>query len=229
MLFFFDATPQISRAPSALWPAPRPASPPARPSAALKVAHELSMNHAALSLPYCRHRGLHHLADALAQQLWQSGNCRVHRFLGWFDQCSHLRAAFYPVAAPKADVHSQQRFHYMSHHGEVVIDQAHRGYTLTTDTDGLASPNPLYMSYVPGPDGHFNGAHKRCTRNNECSLTAPMQGTMATASSLLPPSWTPASPSMSGFDVAHQHVTRPQINFDNSKRRLQITTLLCPH
>ncbi len=30
--------------------------------------------------------------------------------------------------APKADVHSQQRFFYMGHGGEVTVDQAHRGY-----------------------------------------------------------------------------------------------------
>eukprot|EP01126_Amoeba_proteus_P023981 TRINITY_DN2408_c2_g1_i3.p1 TRINITY_DN2408_c2_g1~~TRINITY_DN2408_c2_g1_i3.p1 ORF type:complete len:198 (-),score=36.29 TRINITY_DN2408_c2_g1_i3:94-687(-) len=33
--------------------------------------------------------------------------------------------------APKADVHSQQRFHYMGTKGEVQIDQAHRGNTKT--------------------------------------------------------------------------------------------------
>lgn len=59
--------------------------------------------------------------------------------------------------APKADVHSQQRFHCMGHTGEVVVDQAHRGYTVTTDAAGFASVNPLYMSYAPGPGGHFAG------------------------------------------------------------------------
>ena len=29
-----------------------------------------------------------------------------------------------------------------------------------TDTDGFASPNPLYMSYTPSADGHFNGVHQ---------------------------------------------------------------------
>lgn len=62
-------------------------------------------------------------------------------------------------AAPKADVHSQQRFHYMGHKGEISVDQAHRGYTVCTDADGFASVNPLYMAYQPGPDGHFNGHH----------------------------------------------------------------------
>ena len=62
-------------------------------------------------------------------------------------------------SAPKADVHSQQRFHYMGHDGEITADQAHRGYYVTTHGDGIASVNPLYMSYLPGPDGNFNGHH----------------------------------------------------------------------
>ena len=59
--------------------------------------------------------------------------------------------------ASKSDVHSQQRFHYMAHAGEITVDQAHRGYSVATDADGYASVNPLYMSYPPGPDGHFAG------------------------------------------------------------------------
>jgi len=61
--------------------------------------------------------------------------------------------------APKADVHSQQRFHYLGTEGEITADQAHRGYHVCTDDDGLASVNPLYMSYLPGPEGHYNGHH----------------------------------------------------------------------
>ena len=34
--------------------------------------------------------------------------------------------AGYVDTAPKADVHSQQRFHCMGHSGEIVVDQAHR-------------------------------------------------------------------------------------------------------
>lgn len=44
-------------------------------------------------------------------------------------------------AAPKSDVHSQQRFHFMSHGGEVTVDQAHRGYSVATDADGYGSAN----------------------------------------------------------------------------------------
>lgn len=59
--------------------------------------------------------------------------------------------------APKSDVHSQQRFHYMGHAGEIQVDQAHRGYAMATDADGFSSPNPLFMKYRPSADGEFNG------------------------------------------------------------------------
>jgi D-galacturonate reductase len=59
--------------------------------------------------------------------------------------------------APKSDVHSQQRFFYMGHKGEVNVDQAHRGYTLATDAKGYASANPLFMKYTPDADGYFAG------------------------------------------------------------------------
>lgn len=58
--------------------------------------------------------------------------------------------------SPKSDVHSQQRFHYMGHKGEVQIDQAHRGYFCGTDTT-YSSINPIYMKYTPDADGYFNG------------------------------------------------------------------------
>jgi D-galacturonate reductase len=59
--------------------------------------------------------------------------------------------------APKSDVHSQQRFFYMGHGGEVSLDQAHRGYTLATDAAGYSSANPLFMKYTPDADGYFAG------------------------------------------------------------------------
>jgi len=58
--------------------------------------------------------------------------------------------------APPSDVHSQQRFFYMGHNGEVRVDQAHRGYTVSTDTNGFQSANPLFMKYTPR-DGKFAG------------------------------------------------------------------------
>ena len=57
--------------------------------------------------------------------------------------------------APKSDVHSQQRFFYMGHKGEINIDQAHRGYTMSDD-DGYKSVNPLFWKYTPR-DGKFVG------------------------------------------------------------------------
>lgn len=59
--------------------------------------------------------------------------------------------------APHSDVHSQQRFFYMGHEGEVTVDQAHRGYSLATDASGYASANPLFMKYTPDPHGFFAG------------------------------------------------------------------------
>ncbi len=58
--------------------------------------------------------------------------------------------------APKSDVHSQQRFFYMGHEGEINIDQAHRGYTIATDAKGFKSANPLFMKYTPR-EGKFVG------------------------------------------------------------------------
>ena len=59
--------------------------------------------------------------------------------------------------APKSDVHSQQRFFYMGHGGELHVDQAHRGYHMAAD-DGLGfrSINPLFMKYTP-TEGRFTG------------------------------------------------------------------------
>ena len=59
--------------------------------------------------------------------------------------------------APRADCHTQQYFHYMGHHGEIRADQGHRGYTMSTDANGFAQLNPLYMKYTPSPDGRFAG------------------------------------------------------------------------
>lgn len=61
--------------------------------------------------------------------------------------------------APRADCHTQQYFHYMGHHGEIRADQGHRGYTMSTDANGFAQLNPLYMKYTPSPDGRFAGQH----------------------------------------------------------------------
>uniref|UniRef100_A0A6B2L5E4 Gfo/Idh/MocA-like oxidoreductase N-terminal domain-containing protein n=1 Tax=Arcella intermedia TaxID=1963864 RepID=A0A6B2L5E4_9EUKA len=59
--------------------------------------------------------------------------------------------------APKADVHSQQYFHYMGSSAEFRIDQAHRGYLMNSDDSAPLSLNPLYMKYTPDNDGYFSG------------------------------------------------------------------------
>ena len=59
--------------------------------------------------------------------------------------------------APQSDVHSQQRFHYMGSKGEIQIDQAHRGYSISTDEQGYRSANPLFMKYEPDSRGRFAG------------------------------------------------------------------------
>ena len=74
-------------------------------------------------------------------------------------QSSHLGTALYTACwiAPPSDVHSQQRFFYMGHDGEITVDQAHRGYTLASDKQGYSSANPLFMKYTPDADGFFAG------------------------------------------------------------------------
>ncbi|KAG7371053.1 oxidoreductase family, NAD-binding Rossmann fold domain containing protein [Nitzschia inconspicua] len=59
-------------------------------------------------------------------------------------------------AAPKSDVHSQQRFFFMGTKGEITVDQAHRGASVSTDSNGYASINPLFMKYTP-TNGKFSG------------------------------------------------------------------------
>lgn len=58
--------------------------------------------------------------------------------------------------APKSDVHTQQRFSMMTTTGEIMVDQSHRGFTVSTDEIGFASCNPLYMIYTP-KNGKFVG------------------------------------------------------------------------
>ena len=100
--------------------------------------------------------------------------------------------------APRSDVHSQQRFHYMGAKGEIQIDQAHRGYSLSTDANGFQSPNPLFMKYEPGETGEFVGQSGYGYRSIEdfiraCTsiraghkLAADYSGRLATAQETLP-------------------------------------------
>ena len=73
--------------------------------------------------------------------------------------------------APKSDVHSQQRFFYMGHKGEVNIDQAHRGYNMADDAAGYRSINPLFMKYTP-TDGYFSGQNAYGYRSFEEFINA---------------------------------------------------------
>jgi len=73
--------------------------------------------------------------------------------------------------APPSDVHSQQRFHCMAHNGEVMVDQAHRGFSVATDSNGYASANPLFMKYTPD-DGKFAGQQGYGYRSIEAFITA---------------------------------------------------------
>ena len=45
----------------------------------------------------------------------------------------------------------------MGHEGEIIVDQAHRGYSVATDVDGYTSANPLFMKYTPNTQGYFAG------------------------------------------------------------------------
>lgn len=74
-------------------------------------------------------------------------------------QSKTLGCAVYTASwvAPKSDVHSQQRFFYMSGSGEVIVDQAHRGCSMSTDASGYASINPLFMKYTPNHEQEFAG------------------------------------------------------------------------
>ena len=74
--------------------------------------------------------------------------------------------------APRSDVHSQQRFHLMAHEGEISVDQAHRGYTISTDDAGFSSANPLFMKYTPDADGFFSGQTGYGYRSIEAFLRA---------------------------------------------------------
>jgi len=74
--------------------------------------------------------------------------------------------------APRADCHTQQYFHLMGHEGEIRADQGHRGYAMSTDADGFAQLNPLYMKYTPGPSGRFAGQNGYGYRSIEAFVEA---------------------------------------------------------
>ncbi|KAI9339217.1 hypothetical protein DFJ73DRAFT_628353 [Zopfochytrium polystomum] len=74
--------------------------------------------------------------------------------------------------APKAEVHTQQRFFYMGHSGEIRVDQAHRGYESATDSNGFGQNNPLYIRYQPDPSGKYVGQYTYGHRSLEAWIDA---------------------------------------------------------
>ena len=99
-------------------------------------------------------------ADGVAKEQGIDTEDTICLHVTWQNQESqNLGTATYTSSwvAPQSDVHSQQRFFYMGHQGEVTVDQAHRGYAISTDKDGFRSANPLFMKYEPDPDGDFVG------------------------------------------------------------------------
>ena len=83
--------------------------------------------------------------------------------------------------APKSDVHSQQRFFYMGHQGEINVDQGHRGYNMSDDASGYKSMNPLFMKYTP-TDGKFSGQNGYGYRSFSLFVDAVSQINASTAS-----------------------------------------------
>ncbi|GKY94202.1 hypothetical protein MPSEU_000386200 [Mayamaea pseudoterrestris] len=99
-------------------------------------------------------------SNGIAQAMGLPTEDSITLTVTWLNlQSKHCGCAVYTASwvAPKSDVHSQQRFHYMGASGEVVIDQAHRGCTMSTDEGGFASINPCFMKYTPNHDGEFAG------------------------------------------------------------------------
>lgn len=110
---------------------------------------------------------------ATAQGLKTEDTISLH--VSWENLASgNLGTATYTASwvAPPSDVHSQQRFFYMGHRGEVTVDQAHRGYTVAADGQRFASANPLFMKYTPGVDGQFAGQSAYGYRSFEAFVDA---------------------------------------------------------
>jgi D-galacturonate reductase len=60
----------------------------------------------------------------------------------------------------------------MGQHGELQVDQAHRGYSQATDQTGYGSLNPLFMKYTPDAEGHFAGQSGYGYRSLEAFIDA---------------------------------------------------------
>jgi D-galacturonate reductase len=98
--------------------------------------------------------------------------------------------------APKAEVHSQQKFQCLGSKAEVRVDQAHRGYELSSDATGYTSKNPLYMNFTPDSKGNFIGVNgygyksfsvfaEACTLLNSKRASLDESGTVLTDSDVI--------------------------------------------
>lgn len=98
----------------------------------------------------------------------------ISLLVDWKNSSGNSGVANYTAswAASEADVHSQQRFFYLGHRGEISVDQAHRGYTVAEDGHGYKSVNPMYMRYTPDDEGNFVGQNGYGYRSFEVFVDA---------------------------------------------------------
>ena len=98
-------------------------------------------------------------SDGVAKRMDLPTEDSITLMVDWENNSGTRATAIYTSAwiAPKAEVHSQQRFFALHHEGEVRVDQAHRGYDYSSDATGYQSPNPLFFRYTPDANGHFAG------------------------------------------------------------------------
>ena len=98
-------------------------------------------------------------SNGVAQLMNLDTEDSITLMVDWINDTGTKATGIYTSAwiAPKAEVHSQQRFFALHHQGELRIDQAHRGYQLSTESDGPQSPNPLFFRYTPDSQGRFAG------------------------------------------------------------------------
>lgn len=112
-------------------------------------------------------------SDGIAKSKGMPTEDSITLTVQWQNNDKSLGCAVYTSSwvAPKSDVHSQQRFFYMGTNGEINVDQAHRGCTVSTDDKGFASVNPLFMKYTP-TNGYFSGQQSYGVRSFENFIDA---------------------------------------------------------
>ena len=138
-------------------------------------AHHVDFNYWAVAHLARPHRVFASAADGHATGRGIPTEDTITLTVDWRHLTSNRRATGVYTAswiAPLSDVHSQQRFFYLGDRGEVQIDQAHRGYSVSTDEDGYLSANPLFMKYTPDASGYFAGQSGYGFRSIEAFLEA---------------------------------------------------------